>query len=176
MKIFNVSKAVLSIILSLMIIVSGIGVMAVTVDASTSVGSSYATFDTSKTYYIWLKDEADNTDAPLTEIRRSIFRWNMNGSGTGHNDVVHLDYQYGENCTMELRDVGDGYYGIHYKNIKNGNKDNNSYWIDTEGDNTRTGEVLHQNADLKYDKDKDEYTKFNQHFKFIPVSGEKDTY
>lgn len=179
MKIFKVSKAskaVTSIILSLTIIFSGISVMAVTVDDSASVGSDYATFDTSKTYYIWLKDDADNTEAPLTEIRRSLFRWNMNGSGTGHNAVVHLDYQYGENCTMELRDVGDGYYGIHYKNIKDGNKDNNSYWIDTKGDNQQTNEVLHQNSDLEYDKEKHKYTKYNQHFQFIPVPGEKDTY
>ncbi|MGN0470821.1 MAG: phosphatidylinositol-specific phospholipase C domain-containing protein, partial [Acutalibacteraceae bacterium] len=164
MKIFKVSKVVTSIILSLAIIFSGIGVITVTVDASTSVGSSYATFDTNKTYYIWLKDEPDNTDAPLKEIRRSIFRWNINGDGTGHNAVVHLDYQYGKTCTMEFKDVGDGYYGIHYKNT------DNPYWIDTKGDNTETGEVLHQNTDeLKNDK-------YNQHFKFIPVPGEKDTY
>lgn len=150
--------------------------MAVTVDDSAGVGSDYATFDTSKTYYIWLKEDTDNTEEPLKEIRRSLFRWNMNGSGTGHNAVVHLDYQYGENCTMELRDVGDGYYGIHYKNIKDGNKDNNSYWIDTEGNNQETNKVLHQNSDLEYDKDKKKYTKYNQHFQFIPVPGEENTY
>lgn len=171
MRFFNVSKAVLSIILSLTIIFSGISVIAVTVDDSASVGSNYATFDTSKTYYIWLKDDTDNTDAPLKEIRRSIFRWNMNGNGTGHNAVVHLDYQYGENCAMELQDVGDGYYGIRYKN------DDNPYWIDTEGDNQNTNEVLHQNSKkLEYDDKKQEYTKYNQHFQFIPVPGEKDTY
>lgn len=169
MRFFNVSKAVLSIILSLTIIFSGISVIAVTVDDSASVGSNYATFDTSKTYYIWLKDDTDNTDAPLKEIRRSLFRWNMNGNGTGHNAVVHLDYQYGENCAMELQDVGDGYYGIRY------NK--SSYWIDTEGDNQNTNEVLHQNSKkLEYDDKKQEYTKYNQHFQFIPVPGEENTY
>ena len=108
MKILKVSKVVMSIILSLTIIFSGISVMAVSVDDTASESSGYATFDTKKTYYIWLKDTADNTDAPLTEIRRSIFRWNMNGNGTGRNAVVHLDYQYGKNCTMEFMDVGNG--------------------------------------------------------------------
>ena len=170
MKILKVSKVVMSIILSLTIIFSGISVMAVSVDDTASESSGYATFDTKKTYYIWLKDTADNTDAPLTEIRRSIFRWNMNGNGTGRNAVVHLDYQYGKNCTMEFMDVGNGYYGIRYKNP------DNPYWIDTEGDNEETDEVLHQNSKvLEYDNKKG-YTKYNQHFQFIPVPGEKDTY
>lgn len=162
MKDFKVSKAVIAMILSLSIIFSGISAMAVPVGASTKAGTGYDKFDTNKTYYIWLKDEADGTSAPITDVRRSIFRWNINGSGDGKNAVVHLDYQYGENCTMKFESVGDGYYGIRYTG--------SDYWIDTEGDNQNTNEVLHQNSkDLKD-------TKYNQHFQFIPVSDEKDTY
>lgn len=153
-------KAFSSVILSIVIIFSGINVMALSNNQPVLKSSSGASFDTNKKYYIWLKEDIKEKDDVLSELWQLRYRWNINGIGNTFNAVVHLDIRSGENCKMVFKSDGKGYYGIR--------SDESDYWIDTEGNNTKTGEVLHQYyTKLKQD---------NQYFKFIPVSGEKDTY
>lgn len=158
----KITKAIASIILSVTIFFSGINVVALTAnDNVSSSAENELTFSSDKRYYIWLKQDTTSTD-PLSGLRNLKYRWNINGGGNAHNAEVHLDYNSGDNCEMIFESVGDGYYGIRYEE--------SSYWIDTEHDDDKTGRVLHQNSkDLKSDK-------YNQHFKFVPVSGETDTY
>ena len=158
----NVPKAVTSIVLALTILLSGTSVLALGTDGlvNQTLTNTPESFDTNKTYSIWLKEGSESTDDPLSVIRQTKYRWNINGGGNTFNAVVHLDYETGDNCEMTFKDLGNGYYGIKY--------DGSSYWIDTEGDNGKTDEVLHQyHTDLKRD---------NQYFRFIPVEGEEDTY
>ena len=163
-KRLHVMKAAASVVLSLIILLSGIGVPVFGTDGTGTVKamSDYVPFDTDKTYHIWLKQGSSSADDPLSQMRQTCYRWNINGSGSTFNAVVHLDYQSGDNCEMKFEDVGDGYYGIRYEDSK--------YWIDTEGNNGKTGEVLHQYHDDEKPK------RENQYFKFIPVDGEDDTY
>lgn len=100
----------------------------------------------------------------------STYIWNMNGTGTGRNDCVHLDDNTGFNCTMQLRleqTTSDGtkYYSIRYSD--------SDYYIDSERNDDKTNRVLHNGEkDRKQD---------NQLFRFVPVTDadgnvKKDTY
>ena len=108
---------------------------------------SYQTFDTSKTYFLWLKE--------ANGARR--YRWNADG--TGKRDVIHLDVPSGANCVMTFTASKEaGYYGIRCKDR----------YINTKDNNEKAGQYLHQWEDF-YEGD-------NQKFRFIPVPGEADTY
>lgn len=111
--------------------------------------AGYETFDTSKTYYLWLK-EGDATEYN--------YRWNADGVGKGR--VIHLDIPAGSNCKFELMDAGGGYYGIRCTEGR--------LYVDTDENDNQLQRVLHQyHNDLKQD---------NQKFRFIPVEGENNTY
>lgn len=156
----KIAKMLITGILVLALLFPGVSVTAFGSDMTASESS--AAFDTNTKYYIWLKKDSSTSDDPLSVLRQTEFRWNINGGGGGKNAEVHLDYSSGDNCEMVFKSVGSGYYGIRYED--------SSYWIDTEKDDGKTGRVLHQNSkDLEKDK-------YNQHFEFIPVSGEEDTY
>jgi len=148
-------KTILSIALCTALALSIVPVPTSTVSATSGPLKS------GEAYYIWLKEDPDNTvDAPLNSLRSLKYRWNINGNGTSFNQVVHLDYASGNNCEMVLYDAPGDYYGIKYQKSK--------YYIDVEHNNGNTGNVLHQ-----YHKDLDAD---NQYFRFVPVSGEADTY
>lgn len=157
----KIAKAITSVFLTLTIIFSGINVMAVTIEEDLSSNEQNVSFDTSKKYYIYLKEESNDSDDPLSELRQLRYRWNINGGGGTFNAVVHLDEPSGDNCEMVFQSAGNGYYGIHYEG--------SGYWIDVEHDSSEVGNVLHQyhNGDLSRD---------NQQFRFVPVDGEEDTY
>lgn len=161
-KHWNVPKVVTSIVLSLTILLSGTSVLALGTEGSANqtLTSSYTSFDTDKTYSIWLKEGAETTSDPLSVIRQTKYRWNIDGGGKAFDAVVHLDYETGNNCEMEFEYQGDGYYSIKYAG--------SSYWIDTKGNNGKADEPLHQ---YHQDTGRD-----NQCFCFIPVEGEEDTY
>lgn len=92
------------------------------------------------------------------------YRWNINGSGGGHNAVCHLDYNSGENCRFvlgnEKSDGGDTWYSIKYTGSK--------YYLDVEGNNRDDNKVLHQNST--------DPNQNNRRFCFIPVPGKANTY
>lgn len=92
-------------------------------------------------------------------------RWNMNNTGGGPKDVVHLDDRGGLNYSYRI--YGDEY---NYSTIK---FDSSGYYVDSEGDNNKANEVLHNgHTEVKQD---------NQKFRFVPVRDangnvEKDAY
>ena len=79
----NVPKAVTSIVLALTILLSGTNVFALGTDSlvNQTLTSTPVPFDTNKTYSIWLKEGSESTDDPLSVIRQTKYRWNINGGG-----------------------------------------------------------------------------------------------
>ncbi len=149
------SKRCLSILLAAVLCISS----AATVPAKKKGASKLdgATMPVGQDLTISLKTDDDN------ELRQTLYRWNINGSGNGYKAVVHLDDANGDNCEMQLSEHmvdSTKYYAIRHSQSQ--------YYIDTEGDNTDVNKVLHQvHKNVKQD---------NQKFRFVPVGNEKDTY
>lgn len=91
------------------------------------------------------------------------YRWNINNTGVLKGECVHLDDRNGSNCKMGLGSVYEN--GVQYYSIMHNTC---GFYIDSEGDNDKTGEVLHQ-YEKKIHQD-------NQKFRFVPVAGKEDVY
>lgn len=105
------------------------------------------TFDTSKQYYLWLK-EGDTCTYD--------YRWNANG--TGWKDEIHLDIPAGANCKFTFKDMGNNYYAIRF----------DKRYVDMKDNLQQLGRILWQWED--------DPNQANRNFRFIPVEGEPNTY
>lgn len=144
-------KKLTAFVLAFLICLGSLFVYAGEVFSAKASGSlTAANMSTSDTLYIYY-----NANQNL--------RWNINNAGIAIGDCVHLDDKDGKNCTMKLYSEkidGVQYYAIKYTD--------SGYYIDTEGNNDKTGEVLHQ-----YKKS---ISQDNQRFRFVPVAGKENVY
>ena len=144
------SRRVFSLVLTaVFLLTAGWALSPVKTEAKDIPNDVYKTFDTSKEYYLWLKED---------DSGEYTYRWNADGTKKGN--VIHLDIASGGNCKFDFTDAGSGYYGIRCTESR--------LYVDTDKNDKDEKRVLHQyHSDLKQD---------NQRFRFIPVEGEDNTY